>query len=306
MKKPTYQDLYHYILKNGQAEKTADEYVASIAEDLNLTASDLAERYPSGEGVIRNRVRWAIHYLLRARLLEKPSRGHFVISESGKTFSSSHRGPFSNSDLNEIPEFQEFKNKTKREETHESDVPNAEIVTNEKSELTPIERIEVASSELDSELQKELLERILEQTPAFFERLVVALLSKMGYGSENSLAKAIGKSGDGGIDGVIHQDKLGLDVVYIQAKRYEPSNQVGRPDVNAFVGSLAGHQTNKGVFVTTSYFSKPALEYLKTIQTRIITIDGKRLVELMIEHQVGTRVAYTFKVNKIDEDFFLD
>ena len=116
MKKPTYQDLYHYILKNGQAEKTADEYVASIAEDLNLTATDLAERYPSGEGVIRNRVRWAIHYLLRARLLEKPSRGYFVISKSGKTFSLSHRGPFSNSDLNEIPEFQEFKNKTKREE----------------------------------------------------------------------------------------------------------------------------------------------------------------------------------------------
>ena len=113
------------------------------------------------------------------------------------------------------------------------------------------------------------------------------------------------KSGDGGIDGVIHQDKLGLDVVYIQAKRYDTQNQIGRPELQAFVGSLAGHQSTKGVFVTTSYFSKPALEYLKTIQTRIVPIDGKRLVGLMIEHQVGTRIAQIFNVNKIDEDFSL-
>ncbi len=174
------------------------------------------------------------------------------------------------------------------------------------SELTPIERIEQATSELNEELQREVLERILDQSPAFFEYLVVTLLSKMGYGSEGTLAKAIGKSGDGGIDGVIHQDKLGLDVVYIQAKRYDLQNQIGRPDLQAFVGSLAGHQSTKGVFVTTSYFSKPALEYLKTISTRIVPVDGRRLVELMIEHEVGTRIAHTFRVNKMDEDFFLD
>ena len=151
-----------------------------------------------------------------------------------------------------------------------------------------------------------MLERILDQSPVFFERLVVTLLSSMGYGSQGTLAKAIGKSGDGGIDGIIHQDRLGLDVVYIQAKRYNLKNPIGRPELQAFVGSLAGHQSTKGVFVTTSYFSKLALEYLKTIQTRIVPVDGKRLVELMIEHQVGTRIAHTFNVNKVDEDFFID
>ena len=127
----------------------------------------------------------------------------------------------------------------------------------------------------------------------------------MGYGSEGTLAQAIGKSGDGGIDGVIHQDRLGLDVVYIQAKRYDLSNQISRPDLQAFVGTLAGHQSTKGVFVTTSYFSKPALDYLKTVQTRIVPIDGDRLVELMIEFSVGTRVSHSYTVNKVDEDFFL-
>jgi restriction system protein len=203
--------------------------------------------------------------------------------------------------LSQFPEFQEFK---KREVTEASDisVENASVI----SDLTPVERIEQASVELGDELQRELLDRILEQSPAFFERLVVILLSQMGYGSEGTLAKAIGKSGDGGIDGVIHQDKLGLDVVYIQAKRYDQQNSISRPDLQAFVGSLAGHQSTKGVFVTTSYFSKPALEYLKTIQTRIVPVDGRKLVELMIEHEVGTRTAHTFKVNKIDEDFFID
>lgn len=301
MSKPTYQDLYHLLLKNGHTEKSADEYLALISKELNLSEDDLAERYPSGEAIIRNRVRWAIHYLRRAHLLEKPSRGLYVITDRGRDFLKLHPGPFDNNDLSQFPEFKEFRKQNALE-----GVPEIEPVATALSELTPIERLEVASSELNEDLQRELLERILDQTPAFFERLVVMLLSKMGYGSEGTLAKAIGKSGDGGIDGVIHQDRLGLDVVYIQAKRYEQLNQISRPDLQAFVGSLAGHQSTKGVFVTTSYFSKPALEYLKTIQTRIVPIDGKRLVELMIEHEVGTRVAHTFKVNKMDEDFFLD
>jgi restriction system protein len=301
MSKPTYQDLYHLLLKHGQTAKSADDYLALVAKDLNFSEDDLSERYPSGEAIIRNRVRWAIHYLRRANLLDKPSRGQYVITERGKEFIKTHTGPFNNSDLAQFPEFQEF-----RKQTVVDGLPTIAPSTTTLSELTPIERLEVASDELNDDLQRELLERILEQTPAFFERLVVMLLSQMGYGSEGTLAKAIGKSGDGGIDGVIHQDKLGLDVVYIQAKRYEQQNQISRPDLQAFVGSLSGHQSTKGVFVTTSYFSKPALDYLKTIQTRIVPIDGKRLVELMIEHQVGTRVAHTFKVNKIDEDFFLD
>jgi restriction system protein len=234
MSKPTYQDLYHLLLKHGQTAKSADDYLALVAKDLNFSEDDLSERYPSGEAIIRNRVRWAIHYLRRANLLDKPSRGQYVITERGKEFIKTHTGPFNNSDLAQFPEFLEF-----RKQTVVDGLPTIAPSTTTLSELTPIERLEVASDELNDDLQRELLERILEQTPAFFERLVVMLLSQMGYGSEGTLAKAIGKSGDGGIDGVIHQDKLGLDVVYIQAKRYEQQNQISRPDLQAFVGSLA-------------------------------------------------------------------
>lgn len=298
---PNYQDLYPLILKFANKEQTADEYLALVSKELGLSEEELAERYPSGEAVVRNRLRWSIHYLRRAKLLSKPSRSLYVITDRGREFHIRYPGKFTNRELSQFPEFQVFK---KREVAEASDISpeNASVI----SDLTPVERIEQASLELGDELQRELLDRILEQSPAFFERLVVILLSQMGYGSEGTLAKAIGKSGDGGIDGVIHQDKLGLDVVYIQAKRYDQQNSISRPDLQAFVGSLAGHQSTKGVFVTTSYFSKPALEYLKTIQTRIVPVDGRKLVELMIEHEVGTRTAHTFKVNKIDEDFFID
>jgi len=304
MSLPTYQNFYPILLRNSVEAKTADEYVAIVASELNISEEDLALRYPSGEGIIRNRVRWAIHYLRRAELLTKPSRGIYKITDRGVNFLHQHPTGFNNNDLSQFAEFNEFRKQSAVEAEIDGDKPTLKAETS--SELTPTDRLEIATRELDEDLQRELLERILDQTPAFFERLVVTLLSGMGYGSEGTLAKAIGKSGDGGIDGVIHQDKLGLDVVYIQAKRYDTQNQIGRPELQAFVGSLAGHQSTKGVFVTTSYFSKPALEYLKTIQTRIVPIDGKRLVSLMIEHQIGTRIAQTFNVNKIDEDFFID
>lgn len=303
MSLPTYQDFYTILLKNGTNPKTADEYLAVVANELKINDEDLSLRHPSGEGIIRNRIRWAIHYLRRAQLLTKPSRGIYVITERGREFLKKHPNGFNNSDLTQFEEFNEFRRHLTNDIDSKKIILGNEVTT---SELTPTERLEAAARELDEDLQRELLERILDQPPSFFERLVVTLLSEMGYGSEGTLARAIGKSGDGGVDGVIHQDRLGLDVVYIQAKRYDTESQISRPELQAFVGSLAGHQSTKGVFVTTSYFSKPALEYLRTIQTRIVPIDGKRLVELMIEHEVGTRVAQTFKVNKIDEDFFLD
>lgn len=302
MSLPTYQNFYLSLLKNSTEEKTADDYVALAAVDLKISEEDLALRYPKGESIVRNRVRWAMLYLKRAELLTQPRRGIYKITERGINFLRQHPTGFTNNDLSQFAEFSEFLKPSSVDVDENKQTLKAEAT----SELTPTDRLEIATRELDEDLQRELLERILDQTPAFFERLVVTLLSSMGYGSEGTLAKAIGKSGDGGIDGVIHQDKLGLDVVYIQAKRYDTQNQIGRPELQAFVGSLAGHQSTKGVFVTTSYFSKPALEYLKTIQTRIVPIDGKRLVGLMIEHQVGTRIAQSFNVNKIDEDFFID
>lgn len=300
MKLPTYQDFYHLLLKHGDSPKSADEYVVLVASDLALSEDQLAERYPSGEGVVRNRIRWAIHYLRRATLFSKPSRGTYQITELGIEYRRRFPQGLTNKELSNIKEFEDFRRSRAVSDDSASASEDAPPQT-----LTPTERLESASKELVEELKADLLDRVLEQSPAFFERLVVTLLSKMGYGSEGTLAQAIGKSGDGGIDGVIHQDRLGLDVVYIQAKRYDLSNQISRPDLQAFVGTLAGHQSTKGVFVTTSYFSKLALDYLKTVQTRIVPIDGDRLVELMIEFSVGTRVSHSYTVNKVDEDFFL-
>lgn len=301
---PSYQDLYSPILKNADSAKNADEYLEIVAKELKLSEDDISQRHQSGEGIVRNRLRWAIHYLRRAQLINKESRGIFVITQRGKQFRTKHQEGFSNKDLSEFSEFNDFR-KTSAQGPEVSDEDKIEVINN-LSELTPLERLEVASKEIDQEIQRELLDRVLEQTPSFFERLIVVLLSKMGYGSERSLAQAIGKIGDGGIDGIIHQDRLGIDIVYMQAKRYARDNTIGRPELQAFVGSLAGKQSIKGVFVTTSSFSKPALEYLQTISTRVIPIDGDKLVDLMIEYEVGTRVSQTFKVTKIDEDFFLD
>ena len=158
---------------------------------------------------------------------------------------------------------------------------------------------------IERELRSQLLERILRQTPGFFEGLVVTLLSQMGYGSSAALAQAVGRVGDGGIDGIIHQDKLGLDVVYIQAKRYGANTTVGRPELQAFIGALLGVAAQKGVFVTTSRFTSGAIDYVKSVPHRIVLVDGERLVELMIAHRVGVKTARIFEIRRIDEDFFV-
>jgi restriction system protein len=164
----------------------------------------------------------------------------------------------------------------------------------------------ITYDELRREVERDLLDRILSQSPDFFERLVVELLKAMGYAGDEFLAEAVGKSGDGGIDGVIHQDSLGLEAVYIQAKRYDPSNSVGRPALQAFIGSLSGMSATKGVFITTSSFSANVEPYLQSVPQRVITIDGDRLVELMVQHGVGVRVEQTYTVYRVDEDFFAD
>ncbi|MDN3712552.1 restriction endonuclease [Paracoccus cavernae] len=170
---------------------------------------------------------------------------------------------------------------------------------------TPEERIETAYMQLDGELADDLLELILSLTPARFEQLIVELLLAMGYGDGRSeMGQAIGKSGDGGIDGVVNEDKLGLDAVYIQAKRYALDNTVGRPALQAFIGSMTGESATKGVFVTTSTFSKEAREYIRRVQQRVVLIDGKRLARLMIDHGVGVKADKTYVLRSIDANFF--
>jgi restriction system protein len=191
--------------------------------------------------------------------------------------------------------------------TGSTDVTKEKAVAspNLPASVTPEEQIEAAYSAVQADLSTRLLERILQNSPSFFERLIVDLLIAMGYGgSYRNATEQLGRVGDGGVDGVINEDRLGLDRVYVQAKRYAPGISVGRPEVQAFVGSLVGRGASKGVFVTTSSFSSQAVEYAKGLPQRVILIDGQSLTDLMIEHNVGARVSRTIDFKRIDEDFF--
>ena len=298
---PDYQTFMKPVLELAETEQKYSVAVQKIGDLFNLTEEDRAEATGKGTNLLDDRVSWALTYLVKAGLVERPRRGYFVITALGNQSLSSKPEKIDNKFLAQFEGFKNFRgspsNRTSSENT-------TSVISNE--ETTPEERIDAAFDEIETELKAELLDRILNQSPTFFEELVVTLLSAMGYGDRGSLSKAVGKSGDGGIDGVIHQDKLGLDVVYLQAKRYAPGNSVGRPELQGFVGTLSGVSAQKGVFVATSHFSSGALEYLRTIPQRVITIDGNTLVELMLENGVGVKIKKSYEVHRIDEDFFLD
>jgi restriction system protein len=202
-----------------------------------------------------------------------------------------------------IPQFSEFYNNSRVETSsqHSVDAHEGSIAP----AATPEEQIDAAHLALGAALRSDLLQRILQNSPAFFEAIIIELLVAMGYGgSRKNAAEQLGRTGDGGVDGVVNEDRLGLDRVYVQAKRYRDSLTVGRPDVQAFVGSLVGLGATKGVFVTTSAFSSQAIEFVRHLTQRIVLIDGQRLADLMIEHNVGIRVSRTIDFKRIDEDFF--
>lgn len=301
---PSYEDLMPMVLQLAVTEQRVKHAVDTISDQLKLTPEEREETIPSGQTtLIRSRVAWAVTYLVQAGLLERPSRGHFVITEQGRAVLATDLEKLSLAYLKEIPEFIDFMKRKGSSKSSGDDAPPVAVSAGDRS---PEEVIGAAYEELEADLKEQVLERILQNSPAFFEQLVVRLLSSLGYGRPDTLAEVMGKVGDGGIDGIIHQDKLGLDVVYIQAKRYAPDNTVNRPELQAFVGTLAGVSAHKGVFVTTSRFSPNALEYLKTVNARVITIDGRQLVDLMIESGVGVRTRKVFELHRVDEDFFLE
>lgn len=301
---PSYEDLMPLVLSRAKTEQRVRDAVSAIADELNLTDEERDETIPSGQTtLISSRVAWAVTYLVQAGLLNRPRRGYFIITDQGQSVLHNDLQHLDLAYLKKIPAFIDFMNRKGTNKTTSDTSPTAEIAQTEKS---PEEVIGNAYQELETDIKEQILERILQNSPAFFEHLVVRLLSSLGYGRPDTLAEVMGKVGDGGIDGIIHQDKLGLDVVYVQAKRYAPENAVSRPELQAFVGTLAGVSAHKGVFVTTSRFSPNALEYLKTVNARVITIDGHRLVDLMIEGGVGVRVRKVFELHRIDEDFFLE
>lgn len=293
---PNFQGLMRPLLELAavEGEISHARSVDVLAETLGLTEAERQELLPSGKQTrLANRVAWARTHLKHAGLLTIPARGLVRITDRGKEALDEAPEEINMKYLFRYPEYVEFR-AGKVEDSSTAEAADA---------LTPEERLESSYSTLRDALADDLLERMRQVAPGFFEQLVVDLLVAMGYGgSRGDAARAVGQSGDGGIDGIIKEDKLGLDAVYVQAKRW--SANVGRPVVQAFAGSLDGFRARKGILITTSSFSKDATDYVSKIEKRIVLIDGVRLADLMIEHGVGVDPVATYTVHKIDEDYF--
>jgi restriction system protein len=301
---PDYQSLMRpVLLVSGEGELRVSDAVDKIGQDLNLSANDRSELLASGkQTVFANRVHWAKTYLTKAGLLESTRRGHFKITERGRSVITSNPVQIDNAFLNQFEEFRQFKERSLQGALSNKVVTPAEVATETE---TPDEIMRVAHKQIDSSLAQDLLDRIRAAPPAFFEKLIVNLLVSMGLGgSAVDAGRAIGRSGDDGVDGVIDQDVLGLDRVYIQAKRYANGNNIGSGAIRDFFGSLDRHKATKGLFVTTSTFSISARETAEFLSKRIVLIDGDQLTKLMIRHNVGCRIEDTLHIRKIDEDFF--
>ena len=280
-------------------EHSIDEAAEYISNFLNLTEEERRRLYPSGKQVIfPHRVRWARTYLVKADLLKSSRRGYFVITDRGLEVLKKNPSEINAKYLEQFPEFVEFLN-TKRTEQESAELQQLEV----SSQETPQESLEYGYQRIKRNLCQELLDSVKNCSPAFFERLVVELLLKMGYGgSLKEAGRAIGRSGDGGIDGIINEDKLGLDVIYLQAKRWEGT--VGRPEIQKFVGALHGQRARKGIFITTSNFSKEAQDYVSKIDTKIVLIDGDELVQLMFDNDIGVSRLTSYEIKKVDTDYF--
>ena len=296
---PDFQSImlpFMEILKDGN-EHTTIETNQKLAEHFNLTEAELNEYLPSGVAkTFPNRVAWAKSYLKMAGLIENLKRSSFRITDAGRVFLDSNPKEINLKILRSFPAYQERAGRYKDEnQGFESD--------HTQLDSTPEENLESSYLKIRKNLVQELLLKIKGSTPGFFESLVVELLVKMGYGgSIVDAGRSIGRSGDEGIDGIIKEDKLGLDVIYIQAKRWE--NVVGRPEIQKFVGALAGQGAKKGVFITTSRFSNEAKEYQPKNETKIVLIDGEGLAELMIDYNLAVSTTHVFEIKRIDNDYF--
>jgi restriction system protein len=298
---PDYQTCMLHLLKlaSDGAEHTLKDAVPALADIFQLTDAERSELLPSGQqAIFNNRVAWAKTYLNKAGLLEAPRRGVFTITDRGKSVLAQNPPKIDLKLLEKFPEFLAFKAKSKTggEGDHVQTTASAAIET-------PLESLESAYEKILGGLKAELLDRLKAEAPAVFERVVIALLVKMGYGgSRADAAEAIGKSGDEGLDGLIKEDRLGLDIIYVQAKRWAAT--VGRPEIQKFAGALHGQHATKGIFITTSDFSRDANDYVSKIGSKIVLIDGSRLAELMIEFGVAVATDATYTVKRIDNDFF--
>jgi len=301
---PDYQSLMLPLLifaAESKVEISTNGAVEALARELKLSKDDLREMLPSGtQFTFANRLGWASTYLKKAGLLEATRKGYYQITLRGRELLKNQPKVINVKILKQYPEFVQFQQLKGTRNTYRT----VESKGSDISIATPLETLETAYESLRIELADELLSKLKKTSPTFFEQVVIELLVKMGYGGSRSDAgKAIGKSGDGGIDGIIKEDKLGLDVVYIQAKRWD-TNAVGRPDVMQFAGALQAQRASKGIFITTSRFTDDALSYVSQIGIKIVLIDGEELTSLMIENDVGVSTISLYPLKKIDSDFF--
>lgn len=287
---------------DGKEHRLADVRTV-LAEQIGLTDEDLALKIPSGAPVFNSRVHWAVTYLAQAGLLRRPRRGVVELTDRGNEVLAEAPASVDNSLLARYPEFLELK---MRARAGQQDAAAAELTPGPlaSSKGTPREQLADAVEEANAAVAAELLNRIRDREPAFLEQLVLRLLTAMGYGGRAGAAEHLGRSGDQGLDGVIRQDALGLDRVYVQAKRYGAEHSVGRPEIQAFVGALHGAQADRGVFIATSRFTAEARDYAERVPARLVLIDGVRLTELMVLHNVGVQEEQTFTLKRVDEDFF--
>lgn len=299
---PKYEQIMLPFLKyiaDGQEHSLGEAHDA-LARQFGLTEQETRELLPSGrQPIFRNRVGWARTYLKKAGLVESPKRAHFRITDKGVSLLSENPPEITSKFLTRYEEFVEFQSikKPKKDNTILKNQPL------DNTDQTPEESLEYAYQKLHTELSKELLSVIKSCSAEFFEKLVIDLLITMGYGgSRKEAGQAMGKSGDGGIDGIINEDKLGLDVIYLQAKRWD--NTVPVKEIRDFTGALASKKAKKGIFLTTSDFPKSVYEFVGQVEYKIILIDGQRLANLMIEHGVGLSTVNTYHVKTIDSDYF--
>ena len=299
MSLPTFQELMLPALQT-LARQDGEISIAGLEDEiirtLDLSPEQRAQVLPNGnQTVLANRLNWARAYLFKAGLIELPRRGYCRASERGRKLLAEGVSEIDVALLERYPEFIAWKR------------PERAAPPSGQPRESPEELIASSFELLNASLAREIVERVHSFSPAFFERLIVDLLVRMGYGGGRlEMGRALGRTGDGGVDGVIKEDELGLDVVYVQAKRLDPDNAVPIREVRDFVGGLEGHRATKGVFVTTSYFPSTAYDFVARVSKRVVLIDGRALATLMIRHRVGVRVKDVYEVKKIDEDYFVE
>jgi restriction system protein len=298
---PDYQTLMRPVLESASnGEVRISDVVNQLADRFDLTDEEREELLPSGKQTrFSNRVHWAKSYLKQAGLVKETKRAHFEITDRGKD-ALNDNSQINASYLEKYPDFQEFRARTKEDVAEELPASSGSEDT-----ATPDEILRAAHKKINAALSAELLDRVREASPAFFETLIVDLLLAMGYGgSTDEAGRALGKSGDDGVDGVIDQDPLGVDQIYVQAKRYAEDNSIGAGAIRDFFGALSLKKAHKGIFVTTSSFSPSAIQTARDLSSRIVLIDGVQLARLLIRYNIGCRDEEVIRLKKIDEDFF--